>query len=103
VLDGTNINKWNAGANNMTVTHKSKVFLMPKPVNMCIAKVIADAYPCTFKLYADDRAAWTKTVTSEDEFWLPDGYLARDYQIEASTALDITGIVIADNLPDLMG
>jgi hypothetical protein len=101
VLDGLNIKKWNAGASNMTVTHKSKVFLMPKPVNMSLAKVIADVYPCTFKLYADDRAAWTKTVTSEDEFWLPDGYLARDYQIEASTTTDITGIVIADNLEDL--
>jgi hypothetical protein len=101
VLDGLNIKKWNAGASNMTVTHKSKVFLMPKPVNMCLAKVIADVYPCTFKLYADDRAAWTKTVTSEDEFWLPDGYMARDYQIEASTTTDITGIVIADNLEDL--
>jgi len=101
VLDGLNIKKWNAGASNMTVTHKSKVFRTPKPVNMCLAKVIADDFPCTFKLYADDRPVWTKTVTSQDEFWMPDGYTAENFQIEASTALDITGIIIADNLQDL--
>ncbi len=101
VLDGTGVKRWNAGASNMTVTHRSKVHRMPRPVNMAVAKVIADTYPCTFKLYADARAAWAKTVASKEPFALPSGYLAENYQIEVETASDITGVVVADSLEEL--
>lgn len=101
VLDGLNIKKWNAGASNMTASHKTKLFRMTTPTNLSVAKVIADSYPCTFTLYADARAAWTRTVTDEKPFWLPSGYLAENYQFEVSTALDVTGVVVADNLDEL--
>lgn len=101
VLDGTNIKKWNAGSTFMTATHRTKVFRLPSPVNLSIAKVIADSYPCTFTMYADARSAWTKTVTSKEPFWLPSGYLAENYQFEVSTANDVTGVIITDNLQDL--
>ena len=102
VLDGTSIKQWNAGASNMTATHKTKVFRLPAPVNMCLAKVIADTFPCTFTLYADARAAWTKTVTDAEPFWLPPGYLAENYQIEISTATDVTGVIVTDTLRELI-
>lgn len=101
VMDGLSIKKWNAGTANMTVTHKSKVFRTPKPVNMSVARVIADEFPCTVTLYADGRAGWAKTVSSGDPFWLPDGYYAENFQIEVSTAKDVTGIVIADDIGEL--
>lgn len=101
VLDGINIKKWNAGTASMTASVKSKVFRLPAPTNLSVAKVIADAYPCTITLYADDRAPWVKTVTDKEPFWLPDGYTAENYQIQASTAFDITGIILSDNLQEL--
>ena len=101
VLDGVNIKKWNAGAANMTATHKSKLFRLPAPTNLCVAKVIADNYPCTFNLYADARAPWVRTVMNKEPFWLPSGYLAENYQFEVSTAFDVTGGIVADNLDEL--
>lgn len=101
VLDGLNIKKWNAGATSMTATHRSKVFRVPAPMNLSVAKVIADDYPCTFTLLADDRAPWARTVTDEKPFWLPSGYLAENYQIEISTVHDVTGVLLADNLREL--
>ncbi len=101
VLDGTSIKKWNAGATSMTATHRTKVFRMPMPVNLCVAKVIADTYPCTFTMYADSRAAWSRSVTDENPFWLPDGYVAENYQFEISTDTDVTGVIVSDNLRDL--
>lgn len=101
VLDGTNIKRWNADAANMTVTWRSKVFHMPAPQNLSVCKVIADTFPCTFTLYADARAPWTRTVTSQEPFFLPSGYLAESYQFEISTTGDVTGVVVADNLAEL--
>lgn len=101
VLDGTNIKRWNAGASNMTATHRSKLFRMPSPKNLAVAKVIADTYPCTFKLYADARAVWTRTVTNKEPFTLPGGFLAENYQVEVSTGTDITGVILAETLDEL--
>ncbi len=101
VANGTNIQLWDGGASNMTATHRSKVFRMPAPLNMGFAEVIADTYPATFRLLADARATWTKTVTSKKPFNLPSGYLADDYQIEVSTITDITGVVVAETLGEI--
>ena len=73
----------------------------PAPLNMGFAEVIADTYPATFRLLADARATWTKTVTSKKPFNLPSGYLADDYQIEVSTTTDITGVVVAETLGEI--
>lgn len=101
VVDGTNIKQWDGGASNMTATFRSKVFRMPRPLNMAFAEVIADTYPATFKLLADARAPWTRTVTSKKAFNLPAGYLADDYQFEVSTTTDITGVVVAESLDEI--
>jgi len=101
VLDGANIRRWNAGVTNMTVEHRSKVFRQPYPLNMSVCKVIADEYPCTVTLLADGQAPFVKTVADQDPFWLPDGYLSENYQIDVSTTKDVTGVVVADNLRDL--
>jgi len=101
VLNGTSVQRWHAGASNMTATFKSKVFRMPAPINMAVAKVIADVYPCTFTLRADARSPWVRTVTSKEPFALPSGYTAENYQIEVSTDNDITGVIVTDNLRDL--
>lgn len=101
VLDGTGVKRWNAGASNMTVTFKSKVFRMPHPTNLAWAEVIADTYPCTFTLYADARAAWVRSVTSNKPFPLPSGFLADTYQFEISTANDVTGVILAETLQEI--
>lgn len=103
VLNGTSVQEWNAGASNMTAEFTSKVFRMPAPVNLAAAEVVADSYPCTLTLYADARAPWVRTVTSKAPFTLPGGYTADDYQIKVSTALDVTGIVLAETLDELAG
>jgi hypothetical protein len=101
VLNGTSVQRWNAGASNMTAEFTSKVFRMPAPVNLAVAEVVADAYPCTMTLYADARTPWVRSVTSKKPFTLPAGYSADDYQIKISTDKDVTGIVLAETLDEL--
>jgi hypothetical protein len=101
VLSGTDIQQWNAGASNMTVSFESKTFRQTRPLNMAVAEVIASTYPATFTLYADARAAWIKTVNGRNPFLLPSGYLADDYRIKIDTAYDVTGVVVAETLGEI--
>lgn len=102
VLDGVNIAKWDAGAALMTATFRSKVFRVPAPSNPAVAEIIADAYPVTFKLFADGVLKCTETVASREPFYLPSGYLADDFQIEVSTSAGaITGVAVAESVADI--
>lgn len=101
VVDGTAIKQWNSAATNMTATFRSKVFRLQQPENLGFAEVIADVYPATFTLYADNRAPWSRTVNNKNPFMLPSGYLADDYQVEVSTATDVTGVTLATSLEEI--
>lgn len=87
LLNGTNVQKWDAGANDKTVTAKSKEYLMPRPTQaLAVAQVDADSYAnVTFKLYADGVLKHTQAVTSRAPFRLPGGYRAMKFQIEVSS------------------
>ena len=101
VLDGTSIKKWDAGT-ALTATFKSKLFQMPKPtVGFSCAQVTADAYPVSFKLYADGVLKHAQTVAGSSPFRLPGGYHADSFQIEVSTTGAIQGLVVAHSMAEL--
>lgn len=101
VLDGTNVQKWDAGALK-TVTFKSKLFKMPKPTQgFACAEVVADIYPVTFKLYADGALKHTQTVTSNNPFRLPGGYYAQTFQMEVSGTSAVQGMAMAHSMQEI--
>jgi hypothetical protein len=101
VLNGVNIEKFDAG-NQLTATFKSKLHRLPKPsVGFACAEVTADAYPVTFKLYADGQLKHTQQVTSTTAFRLPSGYYAQTVQIELQTTGAVQGAVIAHSMQEL--
>ena len=100
VLDGINIQKFDAGSPK-TVTFK-KLYKMPKPTQgFACAEVVADAYPVTFKLYADGNLKHTQTVTSSSPFRLPGGYYAETFQMEVSGSAAIQGLAVAHSMKEL--
>lgn len=101
LLDGGDIRKWDAGA-ALAATFKSKVFQMPQPVRaFSCAQVNADAYPVTFKLYADGVLRHTQVATSPEPFRLPSGYWARDFQIELLTSNPTSSAAVAHSFREL--
>ena len=98
---GADIVAWNGGATKKTMTWKSKLNLLPYPVNMGIAQVFAAAYPVTFKLYADGTLKHTETVASRSPFRLPGGYLADRYEVELSGVNAITAAYVAETAGEL--
>lgn len=100
---GTQIVKWGADNDKLSYTWRSGIFEMPSPVNKACAQVVAKSYPATFKLYADGALKYTKTVASDDPFWLPAGYLARFYEVELSGSAEVLAVHVADNMEELGG
>jgi hypothetical protein len=101
VLDGVNVQKFDAGAAK-TVTFKSKLFHQPAPiVGFACAKVIAESFPVTFNLYADGVLKHTQTVANAQPFRLPSGYRAQDFQIEVSTTGAIQFVAMAHSMQEL--
>ena len=101
VLDGVNVQKWDAGSPK-TVTFKSKLFRSPKPVvGFACAQVVADNYPVTFKLFADAVLRHTQVVTSDQPFRLPGGYYGTDFQIDVETTGAIQAVSVAHSMREL--
>jgi hypothetical protein len=101
VLNGTNVQRWDAGTTLMTYRARSKLFHMPKPLNMASAEVVADAYPVTARFFADGVLKHTQTVTSRDPFRLPSGFRAFDWQVEVEGQNAVQGVAIATSVEEL--
>lgn len=121
VLNGTNVQKWDAGAEFMTATFKSKVFTGPE-VNYGACKVHAEQYPVTLRIDAGPFTApqltalaaynaafsangsfvrYTATVSSAKAFTLPSGFAATDWQIQIETAYPVQGVTLATTIEEL--
>jgi hypothetical protein len=101
VLDGVSVKKWDASS-ALTVTFKSKLHRLPKPAcAFAVAEVTADAYPVSFKLYADGVLRHTQTVASAAPFRLPGGYHAQTAQMEVSGTSAVQGVAVAHSMAEL--
>lgn len=100
--DSSTIWRFDGGA-NLTQTWKSPITEAAQPWNPGCAQVLADAYPVTFKLWADGALKITKTVQGAAGFWLPAGYKARDIEMEVSSATTIHAVNVASTKAELAG
>lgn len=100
VLNGSNIGKWDAGT-ALTYRSRSKPFRQGSPINFAAAVVVANAYPVTFRLYADGVLKHTQTVADRNPFRLPSGFRAFEYQIELEGTNPVQDAAIATSIEEL--
>ena len=92
--------KFNAGVPK-TYRWKSKKFQMLAASSPNAARVDADFYPLTFRLFADDLLKYSYTVTDEHAFRLPSGYRPRQLEIELSGVANVRMVGIANSPVEL--
>lgn len=91
---------WDEGG-ELSYTWKSRKHILPSPANMAVGKVIASRYPVTIKLYADGALRGTKVVTNQQEFALPDGYTAEEFEIQVEGTGKVKRVVVAETSMEL--
>lgn len=99
VIDG-DIEQWDAG-DAIPYQWYSRPFYTVVPVNAGWARVFADAYPVTLKLYADGSLQHTQTVADNNPFPLPSGYLSQKWEIDLSGANNVNIARLATTIEDL--
>lgn len=83
-VDGSVV-EWDAGSTYMTAKWRSQQIRTSQPINLACARVDAETYPVTFRLYADGVLKYTKVVPDNWPFRLPGGFQARRHQMEVET------------------
>jgi hypothetical protein len=101
VLNGINVQRWDAGATFMAARARSKIYRAPQPTNYACAEVVASTYPLTARFFADGMLRHTQTVTSRSPFFLPSGFMALDWQCEVETAGAVQGVALSHTMQEL--
>jgi hypothetical protein len=89
------IKKFNRGAANTLRWRGKKHTANGRPGPKC-AKVQADGYPVTFRLFADGALKYELAVPDEKVFRLPAGYRAQELELEIESQSPVLAIGIAD-------
>jgi hypothetical protein len=94
--------KWNAGS-LLTYKWKSKSFQHPNYVNFAWGQVLANSYPVTLNVYANNSgtAVATKTVTSSAPFRLPSGFKSKYWELELVGSASVLEVMVAENLEEI--
>tara|TARA_B100001093_G_scaffold492942_1_gene534578 strand:- start:646 stop:2364 length:1719 start_codon:yes stop_codon:yes gene_type:complete len=121
VIEGNKIRKYRGGANNKTLTFKSKKYTTPSPVSMAWVSVHAEAYPVTVKVYGDgaliahyavseSAGVYTQATTvpssisngtlREPIMRLP-AKVATEWEVEVSGAVTINEVCLAQSMDEI--
>lgn len=102
LIDG-NIVKWDADENApLTYTWTSWESLQSRSMNLAAARVEADSYPVTFRLYSGDQLIHTEAVASGEPFWLPEDTFLRRYHVELEGTAKIKGVYVSDTFEGVL-
>ncbi len=101
ILVGTSVQRWDAGA-ALSARFRSKVFdhLAPVPGFTC-AKVVADTYPVTLRLFGDAGEVASVSVASTAPVRLPCSYRSYTTQLEVETTGAVQGVAVAHSMEAL--
>lgn len=100
LAQSNNIVRFDRGS-ALTAVYRSKLFRLAWPQNMSVAQVRAEAYPVTFKLYADGALKHTQSVASSEHFTLPGGFRGLDWEVQIETTSEVSEVVVASSVAEL--
>ncbi len=96
------ISKWDGDtATQQTMTWKSGQLRADYPYNLGVARIIADSYPLTFRLYNEGTLEATITVNDDEMFRLPGGFLGDYVELEITHDDAIRSVMVAETAAEL--
>ena len=120
IIIDDDIKKFQGSATNETFTWKSKEFVTPKPISMGFAKVDAEAFPVTLKVYGDGSVIYNATISTSGSVYSVTGTtpsfsattinepvvrlpasVHKTFAIEVSSAKTVNEICIGESIDEL--
>lgn len=100
---GSAVAQWRGGAGMLVGLWRSGKFVSDVPITPTAARVDAEGYPVTFKLYADGVLKHTQSVASGLPFRLPAGYRGRAFEVEVAGIVEVRRVVVGESMEEVAG
>lgn len=98
---GTSVRSWDAG-DKQTYRWRSRPADLPVQKPVGVARVAADGYPVTLRLFRDGERQAEAEVGGNHPVRLPDANLGRTYQVEVETQNTVYEVQIASSVRELI-
>lgn len=104
IVQGGSIYSWNRGATNLTMKWRGKEWVSDVRQDWNSARIEADGYNVTLRLYAENALVQTVTVTTHDSVRLPKMQPERIWSIEVeSSVAAINMVAVGTSKRELIG
>jgi hypothetical protein len=101
VLNGVNVQKWDAGT-ALTASFDSRTERLPKPESMAWGQVVATTYPVTLSVWSDGVLVLNAaSVASGKPFRIPRGFRGVEWKIRVATAGAVQGVTLAGSMQEI--
>lgn len=95
LIQGSQLTKWNQGTNKLTLKYRGREELFKDNVTWAVGELVADGYPMTMRLYANNTLVFTKTVTDSEIFRCIPLRPNKIWSVEFEGSFDVTRACIA--------
>lgn len=104
MIQGSNINAWDSGADNLTGSWQSRDIVVSKPVAPSVIRVRAESYDADqveVFLYGDGNLYYSTQVRTEKAFRTKSIPVARKWSVKVSGNVDIYEVLLSNSMQDL--
>lgn len=101
LADGASVLVWRSGSTRMTSRWRSRVLDLARPWNFSVARVSAQSFPVTLRLYMDDTNVYEEDVEDDQAFRLPVFGDAKNWQLEVECKSIVDQIDLTTSMTEL--
>jgi hypothetical protein len=100
IVQSNHIKRWDGGSAQTYKWH-SKRYRFPRPISMARAKVEADTYPVTLRVYSAGTLLHTEAVADKYAFPITSGDDAHNWEFELEGTSRVTAVTLATSMDEL--
>jgi len=96
----TQIKAFDSGAGDMSLTWKSKVFVMPEPVSLGAVEIKGEG-TLNLTVWADGAQVFSGSISANNPQWLPPINLASEWEFQLTGVGKVVELTIAEDMQEL--
>ena len=96
MIQGSSITSWEGGEQIKPLQWRSKRIVFSRVGDFSTARILADGYPLTLRLFAEGAQVHEQQVLNDESFTLPTLRQEREWNVELESTFTITELTLAD-------
>lgn len=101
LIQSQSLNEWRGGTANKTITWKSKEFQLTRPGRWVVARLLANSYPQTMKVYAEGAEVLSIEMTDDQARKIPKLRKEKNWAVGCVADDDVLELLLSTSMVDL--